>query len=278
MSFRFGRLPIVVAVIASVALSGCAMLHKKKKSDLAYQERPVDLLYSVGSQSLDRGNWGGAVLYFKEVERQHPYSEWARRAILMQAYAHYQAGQYNEAVGDADRFVSLYPGNASAVYAYYIKAVCYFEQILDVGRDQASTQQALAALSEVVKRYPTTEYAADARVKLDLVNDQLAGKELAIGRWYEAHNQPFAALGRFKTVIDTYQTTAQTPEALFRLVEVDLQLGLVDEAKKNAAVLGKNFPGDRWYISAYKLMTSKGLKPAVEPKAKKSLLEKWHIG
>lgn len=279
MSFRFGRLPIVLAVIAAVGLTGCASIfHKKKKTDLSYQERPVDLLYATGADALDRGSWGMAVLYFKEVERQHPYSEWARRAILMQAYAHYQANQYAEAVGDADRFVSLYPGNASAVYAYYIKSVCYFEQILDVGRDQASTQQALAALNEVIKRYPTTEYAADARVKLDMVNDQLAGKELAIGRWYEKNNQPFAAMGRFKTVVDTYQTTAQTPEALYRLVEVDLQLGLLGEAQKNAAVLGKNFPGDPWYIDAYKLMTAKGFKPAVEPKAKKSLLEKWRIG
>lgn len=278
MSFRFVRFPMILAVAAAVAVTGCASLHKKKKTDLSYQERPVDLLYATGAASLDRGNWNGAVLYFKEVERQHPYSEWARRAILMQAYAHYEANQYTEAVGDADRFISLYPGNASAVYAYYIKSVCYFEQILDVGRDQASTQQALAALSEVVKRYPTTEYASDARVKLDLVNDQLAGKELAIGRWYEKNNQPFAAMGRFKEVVDRYQTTAQTPEALFRLVEVDLQLGLIGEATKNAAVLGKNFPGDPWYIDAYKLMTSKGLKPAVEPKAKKSLLEKWHIG
>jgi outer membrane protein assembly factor BamD len=278
VNLRFGRLPVILAVISAVALSGCALLHKKKKTDLSYQERPVDLLYVTGASALDRGNWNGAVLYFKEVERQHPYSEWARRAILMQAYAHYQANQYTEAVADADRFISLYPGNASAVYAYYIKSVCYFEQILDVERDQASTQQALAALTDVVRRYPNTEYAQDARIKLDMVNDQLAGKELAIGRWYEKNNQPFAAMGRFKTVIDTYQTTAQTPEALYRLVEVDLQLGLIEEAQKNAAVLGKNFPGDPWYIDAYKLMTSKGFKPAVEPKAKRGLLEKLRIG
>jgi outer membrane protein assembly factor BamD len=266
-------------VAAAVAVSGCASIfHKKKKTDLSYQERPVNLLYVTGAQALDRGNWNGAVLYFKEVERQHPYSEWARRAILMQAYAHYQANQYTEAVADADRFVSLYPGNASAVYAYYLKAVCYFEQILDVGRDQAATEQALAALTEVVRRYPNSEYAQDARIKIDMVNDQLAGKEMSIGRYYERNNQPFAAMGRFKKVVDSYQTTSQTPEALFRLVEVDLQLGLVQEAQKNAAVLGKNFPGDRWYVAAYKLMTAKGFKPAVEPKAKKSLLEKIHIG
>ena len=268
MKSRFGRLSIVLAVAAAVAVSGCAsVFHKKKKTDLSYQERPVDLLYVTGAQALDRGNWNGAVLYFKEVERQHPYSEWARRAILMQAYAHYQANQYTEAVGDADRFVSLYPGNASAVYAYYIKAVCYFEQITDVGRDQAATGQALNSLEEVVQRFPNTEYAADARLKIDMVKDQLAGKEMTVGRYYLRQGDTLAAIGRFRSVIDRYQTTSHTPEALYRLVESYLTIGLVEEAKKNGAVLGYNFPGDGWYAAAYKLLTAKGFRPAVEPKS-----------
>ena len=236
---------------------------------MAYEERPVELLYSVGAERLDAGLWNEAVDYFREVERQHPYSEWSRRAILMTAYAHYQGNQYEEAVGDADRFVSLYPGNPSAVYAYYLKSICYFEQIVDVGRDQAATEQALGALREVAQRYPRTEYAADARLKIDMVNDQLAGKEMAVGRWYLRHGDTFAAIGRFRTVVDRYQTTTHTPEALYRLVEAYLTVGLIDEANRNGAVLGYNFPGDRWYSDAYTLLSGKGLRPAIAPTGKK---------
>ena len=209
---------------------------------MAYEERPVELLYSVGSERLDAKMWNEAINLFREVERQHPYSEWSRRSILMTAYAHYQGNQYEEAIGDADRFVSLYPGNPSAAYAYYLKSVCYFEQIVDVGRDQASTEQALAALREVVQRYPRSEYAADARLKIDMVNDQLAGKEMSVGRWYLRNGETLASIGRFRMVIDRYQTTSHTPEALYRLVEAYLTVGLIDEAKRNAAVLGHNFP------------------------------------
>ena len=274
------KAPLLVAVaVVALALGGCATFKKKHKTDLSYVERPVDLLYAAGADRLDHREWMPAVDYFREVERQHPYSEWSRRAILMTAYAHYEDGDYAEAIGDSDRFISLYPGNASAGYAYYLKAVCYFEQIIDVGRDQASTEQALAALKEVVRRFPRSEYASDARLKIDMVNDQLAGKEMNIGRFYQANGQPVAAMSRFKTVLDRYQTTSHTPEALYRLVALDLSLGLHDDAQRNAAVLGANFPGDRWYFDAYKLMTAKGLRPAIEPKgAKHSLPEKLHIG
>src|ERR1700760_185720 len=214
---------------------------------------------------MDKHLWNQAVDYFQEVERQHPYSEWSRRAILMQAFAHYQANSYDDAIADADRFVSLYPGNQAAAYAHYLKAICYFEQIVDVGRDQAATGQALENLREVVSRYPHTEYALDARLKIDMLNDQLAGKEMNIGRWYLRQNDTLAAINRFKTVVDRYQTTSDAPEALYRLVEANLQLGLLDEAKKDGAVLGYNYPGDQWYIDAYGLLTSKGLKPALIP-------------
>ena len=248
---------------AALALASCA--GKKEKPRLAYEERPVELLYATGADRLDRGLWNQAVQYFGEVERQHPYSEWSRRAILMTAYAHYQGNDSAEAIGDADRFISLYPGNPAAAYAHYLKAICYFEQIVDVGRDQAATGQALANLSEVVQRYPRTEYAADARLKIDMVNDQLAGKEMTIGRYYLRQGDTLAAIGRFKTVIERYQTTSHTPEALYRLVEAYLTLGLAEEAKRNGAVLGYNYPGDAWYRDAYKLLTDKGLRPAVEP-------------
>ena len=258
--------PALVAVLCAVALAGCAGM-KKAKPRLAYEERPVELLYSTGADRMDRHLWTQAVDYFQEVERQHPYSEWSRRAILMQAFAHYQANDYESAIGDADRFIALYPGNQAAAYAHYIKAVCYFEQIVDVGRDQAATGQALDNLREVTQRYGATEYARDARVKIDMVNDQLAGKEMTIGRYYLRQGDTIAAIGRFRTVVDRYQTTSHTPEALYRLVEAYLTVGLLDEAKKNGAVLGFNYPGDAWYGEAYKLLTSKGLRPAVEPTA-----------
>jgi outer membrane protein assembly factor BamD len=158
------------------------------------------------------------VNYFQEVERQHPYSEWSRRSILMQAYAHYRIQRLREAIADADRFIQLYPATRRA-YAHYIKAICYFEQIVDVNRDQAATGQALDRLRDVVQRYPATEYAHDARLKIDMVNDQLAGKEMTIGRWYLRQGDTLAGLNRFKTVVDRYQTTSHTPEALYRLVE-----------------------------------------------------------
>jgi outer membrane protein assembly factor BamD len=266
---------VATAVLVALSVSACA--GKRKKPTMAYEERPVELLYSTGANRLDRGSWNEAVDYFREVERQHPYSEWSRRSILMTGYAHYQGNQYNEAISDADRFIGLYPGNPSASYAYYLKAVCYFEQIVDVNRDQAATEQALAALRDVVQRYPNSEYAQDARLKIDMVNDQLAGKEMTIGRYYLKNGQTLAAIGRFRTVVDRHQTTSHTPEALYRLVESYLTLGLLDEAKRNGAVLGYNFPGDPWYAEAYKLLTANNLKPAVEPlKAgnKKNMLDR----
>ena len=273
------RAPILILLLAAaVGVTGCAGLKKKHKTDLSYVERPVDILYATGAARLDRKQWPEAVDYFREVERQHPYSEWARRAILMTAYAHYEGGDYSDAIGDADRFISLYPGNSSASYAYYLKGVCYFEQIIDVGRDQAATEQALTSLRDVVRRFPRTQYSADARLKIDMVNDQLAGKEMTVGRFYQQASEPVAAMSRFKDVIDRYQTTSHTPEALYRLVALDLTLGLNEDAKRNAAVLGSNFPGDRWYSDAYRLMVSKGLRPAEAPKTGRSLPEKLHIG
>ncbi|HEY3951634.1 MAG TPA: outer membrane protein assembly factor BamD [Phenylobacterium sp.] len=258
--------PTLTVLLCGVAIAGCSTLRRPApKPKLAYEERPVELLYSTGADRMDHHLWNQAVEYFQEVERQHPYSEWSRRAILMQAFAHYQANEYDEAIADADRFVSLYPGNTAAAYAHYLKAICYFEQIVDVGRDQAATGQALENLREVVSRYPHTEYALDARLKIDMVNDQLAGKEMNIGRWYLRQNDTLAAINRFKTVVDRYQTTSDAPEALYRLVEANLSLGLMDEAKKDGSVLGYNYPGDQWYIDAYNLLTSKGLRPAVIP-------------
>lgn len=258
-----GRGALIAALLAATAIAGCT--GKSKKPALAYVERPVDQLYAAGARRLDERRWTEAVDYFQEVERQHPYSEWSRRAILMTAYAYYEGNQYEDAIAAADRFIQLYPGSPSASYAHYLKAICYFEQIMDVQRDQGATQNALVSLRDIVRRYPNTNYALDARVKIDMVHDQLAGKEMAVGRYYLRDNQPLAAVGRFKKVVDSYQTTSHTPEALYRLTEAYLTLGLVEEAKRNAAVLGHNYPGDRWYKDAFTLMQRRGLRPQVQP-------------
>lgn len=269
---------------ATVGLMGCAGTQKPKQH-LVYQERPVESLYDAGMTALDKKDWAGAVLYFEEVQRQHPHSEWARRAMIMTIYANYMGDKYVEATAAADQFVRLYPGSDLTPYAYYMKAICSFEQIVDVGRDQGYTLSAQGLLNDVVRRYPNSEYARDARVKLDMVSDQLAGKEMEVGRYYLVDNQPLAAIGRFKTVVKDYQTTSHAAEALYRLVEAYEMLGLHEEAKRHAAVLGYNYPGDRWYAQAYKLMTEKGQplevapdangkqgNPAPDTKKKKSLL------
>lgn len=267
LSTRIGALAVVLA--ATTALTACA--GRNERPQLVYEERPVELLYNTGYQRLERGRWLDAVAYFQEVERQHPYSEWSRRAILMQMYAYYRQGRYQDAIAGADRFIQLYPGSPSASYAFYMKAVCYFEQIVDVGRDQAATGQALLALRDVTRRYPDTPYAADALIKIDMVNDQLAGKEMAIGRWYQRQQQPLAAINRYRTVIDNqdFQRTSHTPEALYRLVELYLTLGLDEEATRNGAVLGHNYPGSRWYQDAYVLLTNDGRRPTVEPEGER---------
>jgi outer membrane protein assembly factor BamD len=269
-SFRIAALAVVASSLVITACSG----NRERRRRLVYEERPVELLYAQGARRLDQRRWDDAKAYFDEVERQHPYSEWSRRAILMSLYANYQSNDYEDAIAAADRFISLYPGNTQVPYAYYMRAIAYYEQMSDVGRDQAATAQAQAALREVITRFPNSEYAADARLKLDTVNDQLAGKEMAVGRYYLRQNQPLAAIGRFKSVVDRYQTTTHTPEALYRLVEAYLTLGLTEEAKRNGAVLGHNFPGDPWYADAYALLTNRGLRPAVEPTKRQGVLSR----
>jgi outer membrane protein assembly factor BamD len=260
-----GGVGLALALAASLSVTACA---GRKDERTAYVERPVELLFATGAKRLDQRRWVEAVQYFDEVERQHPYSEWSRRSILMTLYARYMANDYAEAIQAADRFIQLYPGNPQVGYAYYMKAVSYYEQITEVNRDQAATGQAQAALREVINRFPGTEYAQDARLKLDTANDQLAGKEMTIGRWYLRQNQPLAAVRRFQTVVERYQTTTHTPEALYRLVEANLMLGLAEEAKRNGAVLGHNFAGDQWYADAYALLTDRGLQPATAPRAR----------
>ncbi len=245
-----------VALIAALAvilpLAGCA--RNSTKRDTAYVARDVDTLYTAAKDRLDRGQFKLAAALFDETERQHPYSVWARRAQLMSAFSYYMARDFTESTNSAQRFLSIHPGNRDAPYAYYLIALNYYEQITDVTRDQKITQQALDAMGELIRRYPTSRFAADARLKVDLIRDHLAGKEMEIGRFYERRAQWLAAVIRFRTVVDKYDSTSHTPEALMRLTEAYLALGIPEEAKKAAAVLGTNYPGSKWYDRAFQLM------------------------
>ena len=231
------RLPVFAAAAAGlVLLSGCAGGNKGAK-DTAYVAHDVESLYLAAKAKLDANDPRVAAALFDEVERQHPYSPWARRAQVMSAFSYYAGRDYSKSIQAGQRFLSIHPGNKDAAYVYYLIAQCYYEQISDVTRDQKDTQQALTALNDVVRRYPDSPYAEPARLQIDLVTDHLGGKDI-----------------RFRNVITKYQTTSHTPEALFRLTETNLALGLPDEGQKYAAVLGANYPGSEWYGRAYKLM------------------------
>jgi len=241
----------VAALVCSLAACG----GDKKE---AYVEKPVDDLYNTAMDQLVEERYATAAKTFEEVESQHPYSIWATKGQLMAAYSLYEAGDYGQAILAADRFIQLHPGHRDIAYAYYLKAISYYVQIVDVGRDQKTTEMALKALEDVVRRFPDSKYARDAKLKLDFTRDHLAGKEMELGRYYLTRGQYLAAMNRFKRVIDNYQTTTHVPEALERLVECDLALGLTEEAKANAAVLGYNYPGSEWYGDAYALVTGTG--------------------
>jgi outer membrane protein assembly factor BamD len=254
---RFSRSVALLAIAAAfVPLAACGTLagNRSNRIDQRYVARDVNTLYNAGWDRLQRRNYLQAAVIFDEVERQHPYSVWARRAQLMSAFSYYAAGDHTKSIESARRFLAIHPGNRDAPYALYLVSLNYYEQISDVTRDQAITRQALDALGELVRRYPTSPYAADARLKIDLVNDHLAGKEMEIGRFYQRRNRWLAASIRFRTVVDQYQTTSHTPEALMRLVESYLALGIPDQAQRSAAVLGANYPGTEWYQHAYDLM------------------------
>ena len=237
---------------ATLLTAGCAGRDNGPR-DTAYVARDVETLYASAKDRLDRGQSVLAAALFDEVERQHPYSPWARRAQLMSAFSYYVSRDYAKSIQSAQRFLSIHPGNKDAPYAYYLIALSYYEQISDVTRDQKITLQALNALGELTRRYPNTRYASDARLKIDLVNDHLAGKEMEIGRYYQRSSNWLAATLRFREVVDKYQTTSHTAEALYRLTECYLALGIPAEAKKSAAVLGANYPGSDWYEKAFEL-------------------------
>ena len=252
---RISKRPVAAALVLALVLplAACAG-GKTTRADTQYVARDVNTLYSLAKRRLDQGRYPEAAAIFDEVERQHPYSVWARRAQLMSAFSYYAAKDYTKSTESARRFLAIHPGNRDAPYAHYLIGLNYYEQIEDVTRDQSITRQALDALNELVRRYPTTRYAADARLKVDLVRDHLAGKEMEVGRFYQRRGQWLAAVQRFRTVIDEYQTTSHTPEALMRLTESYLALGIPEQARQSAAVLGTNFPNTKWYERAYNLV------------------------
>lgn len=253
---RFRLTAVLGGLMLAIALAGCG----KDKGEVVDDGViiPVDELYNDGRDAFDRRDYKTAVELFEQVERQHPYSVWATRSQIMAAYANYRMEEYDDARAILERFTRMHPGNENIAYAYYLIALCYYEQIVDVGRDQSMTQQAQRALTEVVRRFPDSEYARDARLKLELANDHLAGKEMEVGRYYLQRGEMLAAINRFKYVLDNYQTTTHAPEALHRLTEAYLTLGVEDEAKKYAAVLGYNYPGSEWYKDSYRLLVDDG--------------------
>ena len=224
-------------------------------------ERPVEDLYNSAMNALLDEDYGDAATAFDEVERQHPYSVWATKAQLMAGYAFYQDNEYDQAVIAAERFLQLHPGHDDSAYAQYLIGLCYYEQISDVGRDQKNTQLALDSFDKVVQRFPNTVFARDAQLKIDLADDHLAGKEMEVGRTYQSLEFYVAAINRFRTVIERFQTTSHVPEALHRLTESYLALGVVEEAQATAAVLGHNYPGSEWYADSYALLKERELEP-----------------
>lgn len=271
----------VAAVLAALCLSGCSagsllsdMLNgggssggsASKGNALApdmgqADEQTVAALYNEGLSNLQSGSYSKAQKNFAEVERQHPYSKWATKAILMQAFASYQRNAYDDAINAAERFIQLHPGHKDTPYAYYLRAISSYEQISDVRRDQSRTQKAVESLDEVAERFPDSPYAADARQKAIVARDQLAGKEMEVGRFYMKRGSYLAGINRFKKVVTDYQTSSQTPEALYRLAEGYMALGVTSEAQTAAAVLGHNYPDSDWYRDAYALVSSDGKAP-----------------
>lgn len=258
MTFR-NTLKTLAFLGLAVSLTGCGSLGGKKKERLAYVERPAELIYNQAVKELDRQDWADAKLLFQEVERQHPFSKWARRSLLMSGYASYRSADHDESIATAQRFISLHPGSDSAPYAYYLIAINYYDQIYDVGRDQATTVAAEASLQQIVRRYPESDYARDARLKLELTHDHLAGKEMSIGRYYLKDNQHLAAIKRFKNVVSEYETTSQVEEAMHRLVESYVSIGVIQEAKLVGSVLGYNYPNSEWYADSYDLLDNYGV-------------------
>ncbi|ADH90410.1 outer membrane assembly lipoprotein YfiO [Ancylobacter novellus DSM 506] len=248
-------------VMLGASLGGCASWFDTSTEAKVYPDVPAEQRYNEGLTLMAKDEYAEAIKRFEDVDRQHPYSEWARKAVLMIAYINYAQANYDESISAARRYLALHPGSADAAYAQYLIAASYFDQIPDISRDQARTERAMEALDEVVRKFPNTEYAVSAKKKLEVARDQLAGKEMMIGRYYLDQRNYAGAINRFKVVVTRYQTTRHVEEALYRLTEAYMALGVVGEAQTSAAVLGYNFPDSTWYKDAYKLVQSRGVNP-----------------
>jgi outer membrane protein assembly factor BamD len=236
-------------MLLAASLAGCS------KDEDYVPDRPADALYNEGLYLLNnKQDYKEAAKKFDAVDRENPYSDWARKALLMSAYAYYQAEDYESCVNSAKRYIALHPGSPDAAYAQYLIGASYYDQIVDVSRDQSRADKAIDALQEVVRKYPNSEYAIQAKKKIDMARDQLAGKEMDIGRYYMKNRDFIGAINRFKVVVTQYQTTRHVEEALERLSEAYIALGITDEAQTAAAVLGHNFPESPWYKDAYNLV------------------------
>jgi outer membrane protein assembly factor BamD len=259
-----GRGPRALSACLALALftapmMGCSLFHKDEDF---VSDTPADKLYNEGLFLLnDKSDYKEAAKKFDEVDRQNPYSDWARKAVLMSSYAYYESGQYEECINSAKRYITLHPGSPDAAYAQYLIGSSYYDQILDVTRDQERADKAINAFQEVVHKYPDSPYALEAKRKIEMARDQLAGKEMEIGRFYMSRRDFLGAINRFKVVVTQYQTTREVEEALERLTEAYVALGIVDEAQTAAAVLGHNFPDSPWYKDAYNLLKGQGREP-----------------
>ena len=257
------RKVLIGLMLGSVCLTaGCSK--KDKDVDLtSYVDKidPPDVLYNQALANLDAGRLSEAAKKFEAVDRQHPYTEWARKSLVMGAFTNYRKGNYDEAVNMAKRYIALYPTSEEAAYAYYIIGLSYFRQIPDITRDQKDTKRAIAAMQEVVDRYPNSEYVDDAKTKIRFGREQLAGKEMQIGRYYQERKQYLSAIKRYRTVVEEYSNTNQIEEALYRLTEANYALGLTSEAQTAAAVLGQNYPESKWYKDAFNLLQKGGVAP-----------------
>jgi outer membrane protein assembly factor BamD len=257
--FALHRLALALAAVLPL-LAGCGGKSKSDSdADASLPPPSVEQLYNNGVDALHAQRYASASDQFTKVQQDYPYSPWAVHAELMNAYTDYVQNHYTDAIDGLNRYIQLHPTNRDTPYAYYLRALCYYEQISDIQRDQKDTIDAMNALQDVINRYPSTAYARDAQLKIDLCNDHLAGKEMAIGRWYQSQHLYEAAIGRFQRVVDDFQTTNHVPEALARLTEIYLVLGLPDQAKKTAAVLGYNYPGSSWYADTYDQLVRDGL-------------------
>jgi outer membrane protein assembly factor BamD len=249
---------LAVAALLALSLGACSLFDK----DTVIPDEPADKLYNEGLYLLNsKKDPKAAAKKFEEVDRQHPYSDWARKSLIMAAFAYYDAGAYDDCINSARRYVTLHPGSPDAAYAQFLIGSSYFDQIPEISRDQDRTEKAVQTLEEVARKYPDSEYAVAAKRKIEIARDQLAGKEMDIGRQLLNSRNYAGAINRFKVVVTRFQRTRHVEEALLRLTEAYMALGIVEEAQTSAAVLGHNFPDSRWYKDAYALMQSRGLEP-----------------